>query len=47
MESYEQVIRPVINRWKQIIDTSLVPVINKNSGGYLEGNIYAPEYYAK
>lgn len=54
MESYEQVIRPVINRWKQIIESELFPTI-QNSGEYLEGNIYAagynmiytPEYYAK
>ena len=54
MESYEQVIRPVINKWKQIIETSLFPTI-QNSGEYLEGNIYnygydmtyTSEYYAK
>lgn len=54
MESIELVITPIINRWKQIIETSLLPVI-RNSGGYLEGNIYTagynmiytPEFYAK
>jgi hypothetical protein len=54
MESYEQVITPIINRWKEIIETLLLAVI-QNSGGYLEGNIYnfgpdmtyTPEYYVK
>jgi len=54
MESYEEVITPIINRWKEIIETLLLAVI-QNSGEYLEGNIYnygydmtyTSEYYAK